>query len=457
MKVVARVARVLAWGIGALAILALAWFAANRLLDARPDSRREEFLRSASTEVPDAQNIAVGMAGLGAPSGTDFMKLGSTVKKLYDGYAAWPEIERTAQGPDQLNLTVDNHELNCLMDLAWYDSKGCPPAEKAAQVLLENREILRRYKGLYRLERNVGFGAITKLTIPATKLAILEVRVDMRAGNYEGAYRKWRDQFRFVKTYLRGQDDWVGKAIGVVDFGLSLTVFDDLLVSRPSLARSHFEELVDLLKPEGIAMFDLAGTARAEYLHLEHFFRAPYFASPMYEDRLEWLAWHLAQRNRTQNRYLAYSIDLQTVLREPWATLPDSLTKTVARHDSFGWELVIDPFGSLVVTMNIGWQPKLIPMLRQLYLADGKLRLATLVVRMNHDGVKDADIPAFLDRAGPELSDPLSNKPMLWDAKNGRVYFLNQEDACSITTVRVPVWDASGGRSPPKYVDSRIC
>jgi hypothetical protein len=394
---------------------------------------------------------------LDAPPGSDFTKHGTALKQLYDSHAPWPDIQREKQRPDALKITADSRQLDCWMDPDWPAWKDCLPFSGAPQALAENREILARYKALYKIDRYESFGEWDQQLIPLTKLAVVEIRWDMRNGNYEAAYRKWRENFRFTKNHLRRQSGWVGKSIGLVDFGLSFPVIEDLLVKQPSLARIHFDELQGLLHPGGIEMIDPVGVARAEYLLLERFFGTPYIARPEYEDRLEWLGWKFGQRNRTQNRYLSYSMELVTVLRRPWTSLAAGLAKTIDRNESIGLDFVIDPFGSLLFFKNIYWQNKLTSLLRQVYIYDGKLRLATLVVRAAHDQIKDADIPAFLGNAGPELYDPFSNKPMLWDPKNGRIYFVNDDDKCSITPVRVPVWNAKSGRRSPKHADWAIC
>jgi len=238
---------------------------------------------------------------------------------------------------------------------------------------------------------------------------------------------------------------------------LSFSVVEDLLVNQPSLARNHFDELHDLLRPEGIEMVNPAGIGRAEYLNLERFLRTPYVKNPAYEDRLEWLAWTLAQPNHASNRYLAFLLDSTKAMRRPWPDLPQEFAKMSAQHHSFGWRDAIDPFGWILVISATYWQRKPPEMLRQIYISDGKLRLATLVVLMIRDRAKDADIPAYLVNAAPELYDPFSNKPMQWDAKNGRIYFSTGDDKCSITPFRVPVWDVKSGRRSPKQADWAIC
>lgn len=449
--------RALSWVAGSIAALILIWFAANRLLDERPDSRRDAFLASTERAVPDAENLAVGIAGLDAPPGSDFIKHGAALKKLYDTQAPWStDIQMATQRPDALKITVESHQLDCWMDPDQPFWKDCLSFDGASQALAENREILARYKALYKLDGYSGFGEQNQQLIPLTKLAVVEMRRDVRNGSYDTAYRNWRENFYFSKNQLRRQTDWVGKAIGLVDLSMSFSFIEDLLVKQPSLARAHFDELQGLLRPEGMEMVNPAGIARAEYLTLERFLRTPYVMNPAYKDTFEWLAWKFAQPNHVGNRYLAFLLDYTKAMQRPWQDLPQEFARIEAQHYSFGWGDSIDPFGWILLVKVTHWQLKPTEMLRQIHITDGKLRLATLVVRIVRDRVKDADIPAFLAKSS-DLYDPFSNKPMQWDAKNGRIYFLNGDDKCSITPLRVPVWDAKGGRRSPKHADWAIC
>src|SRR5882672_5260186 len=47
-------------------VVSLIWFAANRLFDERPDPQRAAFVSPPEEPIPDKQNIAVGIVGLGA-------------------------------------------------------------------------------------------------------------------------------------------------------------------------------------------------------------------------------------------------------------------------------------------------------------------------------------------------------------------------------------------------------
>src|SRR5205814_9310686 len=118
---------------------------------------------------------------------------------------------------------------------------------QAPTVLQQNKELLDRYKALYRLdsyENLAGYSIYAPAYLVVLKLSAAEMHVTLQQGNFEAAYRKWRDQFLFVKKNLRGTDGWVGKAIGLVAHGLTLPFLEDLMLADPSIARQHAAELV---------------------------------------------------------------------------------------------------------------------------------------------------------------------------------------------------------------------
>jgi len=439
-------------------VIALIWFAANRLFDEKPDPRRVAFVSPPEEPIPDDQNIAVGILGLGAPHGTDFLKFGAHMKDLYDRRVPSAEIQRELHGPDELRLSASHEEISCWMDPENYKPKGCLPFERAPEVLKRNRELLERYKLVQKLPANVNTRFWQSTLIDMTYLSVAEMRLDMQAGNYEAAYAKWRDQFRFVRTYLRGRDTWVGKMIGLVIVGLSLPMLEDLLVKKPQLARAHANELLEVLRPDGIESFNLLSSMRAEYLNLDAFLRGPLPESNPYLETIDRLAHRLAQQERFGNRYARYSQDYIRALHKPWPELGKELQRLRGEYvETFGWGDFIDPFGQVLFVRNVHWHLKLNTTLQQMYIVDGRLRLATLVVRMINARIRDKDISPFLDRADSQLNDPFTGRPMTWDPEHGRIYFANADYKCQINYFRVPVLDARGGRLPPKVSDATIC
>ncbi len=450
--------RIVLWTLAGFVVIVVIWFAANRLFDEKPDPQRAAFVFPPEEPLPDDKNIAVGILGLGAPRGTDFLEFGAHVKELYDRRVPSAEIQRELHGTNELRLSATHDEIRCWIDPENYKQKDCLPFDKAPDVLKQNRELLERYKRIQKLPANANTRFFQSILLDLTNLSVAEMRLDMHAGNYEAAYAKWRDQFRFARTYLRGRDTWVGKMIGLVIAGSSLPVLEDLLVKKPHLARAHADELLEVLRPGGIEAFNLSSSMRADYLEIDAFLRGSFPESDPFLDTIDRLAQKLVQKERFGNRYARYSQDYIRALHRPWPESVEELQRLRGEYvESFGWKDLVDPFGWILFARHVRWQLKSTSTLHQMNIVDGRLRLATLVVQMLNSGVRDRDISAFLERADSRLKDPFTGKPMIWDSEHGRIYFVSADYKCLINYIRVPVLDPRSGRLPPKVTDGRIC
>ena len=450
--------RIVLWTLAGFVVIVVIWFAANRLFDEKPDPQRAAFVFPPEEPLPDDKNIAVGILGLGAPRGTDFLEFGAHVKELYDRRAPGAEIQRELHGTNELRLSATHDEIRCWIDPENYKQKDCLPFDKAPDVLKQNRELLERYKRIQKLPANANTRFFQSILLDLTNLSVAEMRLDMHAGNYEAAYAKWRDQFRFARTYLRGRDTWVGKMIGLVIAGSSLPVLEDLLVKKPQLARAHADDLLEVLRPEGIEAFNLSSSMRADYLEIDAFLRGSFPESDPFLDTIDRLAQKLVQKERFGNRYARYSQDYIRALHRPWPESVEELQRLRGEYvESFGWKDLVDPFGWVLFARHVRWQLKSTSMLQQMNIVDGRLRLATLVVQMLNSGVRDKDISAFMEKADSRLKDPFTGKPMIWDSEHGRIYFVSADYKCLINYIRVPVLDPRSGRLPPKVTDGRIC
>src|SRR5258708_17665794 len=241
--------RIVLWPLAGFVVIVVIWCTANRLSDEKPDRQREAFVFPPEEPLPDDKNIAVGILGLGAPRGTDFLEFGAHVKELYDRRAPGAEIQRELHGTNELRLSATHDEIRCWIDPENYKQKDCLPFDKAPDVLKQNRELLERFKRIQKLPANANTRFFHSILLDLTNLSVAEMRLDMYAGNYEAAYAKWSDQFRFVRTYLRGRDTWIGKMIGLVVVGSTLPVLEDLVVKKPQLPRPHAAQFLEILRP----------------------------------------------------------------------------------------------------------------------------------------------------------------------------------------------------------------
>jgi hypothetical protein len=97
-------------------------------------------------------------------------------------------------------------------------------------------------------------------------------------------------------------------------------------------------------------------------------------------------------------------------------------------------------------------------MLRQMHIIDGKLRLATIVVRLVNENVQDKDISGFSTSTGPDLRDPFSDAPMRWDPKDRKIYFSDPADKCAIGSYfLVPSHKKNSKISGSSITNTRAC
>jgi hypothetical protein len=443
-RVVKIAFRFFIWTFGLLFGLALTWFAANRELDEPASLQEITLARLAVDTAPDDHSVAAGIAGLSAPPGTDFMQYGVRVRAMARDGVADSQVRAMIEGPGTLQPTVAGKAIDCWGSPDWPVFEGCLPFDQMGKVLADNKELLQRFKALYALDGHTGFsGPYNAAFLTAMRLAVVDIQNDLREGRVDDAYGKWRDLFRFVRNNLRATDTWAGRTLGLVALGLTFPALDSMLFHHPELAKAHGAELLELLKPEGVTGFGPDGIVRGEFRTLADALNHPRDGGQAWaHGKLEWLAFHLGQKNRILNRYAEFAKEYAYMLRLP---LPEMGKEAVLLETKFAqasdWEMVIDPFGSLFLNRFIGSELQAKELVRQMLIYDGRLRLATLLVELINQNVKDADIPKFLTAAGPRFADPFAGKPALWDAKGRNIYFPDPRDKCENAgqfRVRVP-------------------
>ena len=203
------------WLLGVIVFILAIWFSANRLLDQEPDPQRERFILAPTEQIPDDQNVAIGILGLSAPAGSDFLKFGREVKAQIASGASSDRIEELLQGPGTLSPTVTSNQIDCWLDPEYPASakrKDCLPFSDALEVLRMNQDALDRYKSLYQMGAYSADWALnSKNFLVLMKLSVAEMHLALQHQQYENAYLLWRDQFAFIRRNLHGSDTWVGK------------------------------------------------------------------------------------------------------------------------------------------------------------------------------------------------------------------------------------------------------
>ena len=452
--------RAFSWLAAGILAIVVVWYAANRLLDP-PLHAAARALDAAQDRIPDDRNAAVGVLGLTAPSGADFMAYGAKVKALYVANAPHDQIVKLLQGPRTLQPTVESGQVTCWLDPDWpLALEGCLPFGKAAEVLEANRELLARLRRTYALGAYARTDAyFNQAYLTLIKLSIADMQLDLRQGAHETAYRKWREQFGFVRASVGSTDNWLGRAVGLVAMGMTLPVLENLVHADPGIAKRHAAELYELVRPDGIAAFSPEGIVRGEYALLAHILshlKEEKKSSP--DHRLHWLVERLGQKNRILNRYAGFAPEYVRAMLLPYKNLQGEYDRLREKyHEPEAWDLAIDPIGSVFSAVHIDSQLKIRAMVQQMHYLDGRLRLTTLALRQMNENVRDAEMTRFLADAGPGLGDPFSGQPMQWDPKDRKIYMVDPDERCLVMAwFRLP---ASRGapRPSPSPVSTNAC
>ncbi|MGB4811639.1 MAG: hypothetical protein WBP13_04030 [Methylophilaceae bacterium] len=82
-------------------------------------------------------------------------------------------------------------------------------------------------------------------------------------GKSEEAYQLWRDNYVFITRVLGQESTMIEHAILLVVDGMNLGSLENLLYVSPEIGITHRDELNALLKPQGLARYNLKGMMRA--------------------------------------------------------------------------------------------------------------------------------------------------------------------------------------------------
>lgn len=392
-----------------LLILFAGWVAFVCFYDETLDPGFKVFYFKDQARIPDDQNAAIGLLGLSAPAGSDFMEHGRAVVRN------WRELARGGGRivmPGKLESTVQQLELDCWIAPENYSKDShCASESRLATLLKENAELLARYRQVYQLPHFGGVPITDAVLLDLNKLIVAEIRLDLRRHRTRQAYEKWRDNHRLLVRAMAADGTWLDKAIIQVSQAFSLSVAELLLQTSPRLATEHYAELLELLRPLELSEYNLPGVLRAEYLLFD-----PLFGSP--ETLRFWV-----HPNFVRNRFYWFAQDLVETFRHPDGL--DKRIEALRQKHILSWnaDYLRDPLNALYVRTLLDGQVKAGVLVEGMHLKMAYTRLLSLKVRILKARIPDSEIEAFLRNSEEELRNPLTGKPMRWNSIKRAIYF----------------------------------
>lgn len=396
-------------------VIAAVW-----LTDETLDPNFDRFYTDHHRIVLDKDNAAVGLAGLDAPVGADFMAVGLVVFKNAQLNLISPQSKvQTTKAKNKIEFVGSREELDCWTDIpeSAKDAPRCASEKRLNEILRANATLLDRYWQVARTPHFQGYNPNGNLFLMINRLIAADVQLKLRHGSYEDAYQEWWGNYRFLSRMISSDVTWIDKAVFCVADGFSLESAESLIHTYKGIATLHGDELLDMLEHGGMARWNLAGLMRAEYdLHYQ------------LTNILNTQIWF--HPNFIRNRMLHSAQDYLMAIDSPPSLVADR-TLAVLRENgglnSWTNDYLRDPMNTFIVRgLLLNLTPHTaVGLLKPMYIHDARRRALTSAVLIKRRGLKDDEIAKFLASVGPELKNPLTGDPMSWDAKKRVIRFVN--------------------------------
>lgn len=378
------------------------------------------------------RDAAVFLDGLNAPKGNDVLQHGLQVQDIYRTPDNAVVARQMVAALRPIEMQLDPDELDCWIGglSEAVPKQPCASPVRIQALLDRNSILLARYRAMTSLDYfGVGYQN-GQLFINLNKLIAAQTLLEAQGGKVEQGYRRWRDNFLFLNRIAGSRSTWIGKAIVLVNYGISQATLERLLFEHPELAIRHKDELLSILSPE-FDIWRVDETIRGERQMLEEQF----FARP--------LAWYF-DKNFLRNRLYRADTALLEVLRNAQpGELEEAVQSALKPYaDRAAWtsDYLLNPLGTISSRLLIGGYPKFGALLTAMWDKTGYNRLLRLRVLLANSSMRGTDIARFVEDKAVGLSDPFSGQPMAWAATQ-KVLWFGYRECYVVREVRLP-----GGR-----------
>lgn len=370
----------------------------------------------------DQNNASIGLLGLSAPAGQDFMAYGRTFAAMW-GMNSDASPEKRTEESNSLKIKWDQMRMDCWTDdyEPFDQDPKCAPIEEATQTLRDNAELLSRYQQIQKMATAPGYslGRATPFMV-AAKLAAVEIKVDRTEGRATQAYRKWADQHVFLRNMNSTGGIWLEVAVNLVNEGISLSVIESLLFRAPHLIDNHYDELITLLAAGNIARFNIPGIMRSEH--------ALFMQSYEFKEGRKAIF-----PNYITNRHYRHAKRVIEIASGPASLLDDGAVNTYKCFKEMEKNETDPRFSASAEYIQPSMSFELI---KSMHAKNRLMNLLTMRVRIFKDRVPDSQIAAYLKANTADMREPFTNGTMQWD-KGKRVLFYDNPKYKGATEVRL--------------------
>ena len=355
----------------------------------------------------NASDVTIGLMGLNAPSGTDFMAHGrneiSAMRLSGDAITIQPQTPRKTP----LLKVKSRDDTECWMyrdgeEVPKEIRENCASPEQIAVYLRDNAELLSRFRQIQQMAFAAdGMPSVGGQTIALGKLQVIEIAYDLRNGQIDAAFRKWADNHAFQRRMAGYGGTWVTTAVNLVNEGLSVGALDLLLHKSPQLMETHHDELMSLMRPADLSYYNLTGVLQSQNFLLAGVYTENSFFS-------------LVRMNRLHNRFDLYAQDVIREVSLHPESIASTLTSLHARQRAIRLIDVADPVNARAWQIALDYQIKTGELIQSMIAKEAQRRLYTIKLLLAKSPSGDAEIDAFLRGAQKNLRNPVDGSPFRW-------------------------------------------
>lgn len=405
-----------------LLILPLLCVAYVTFLLFRPDAElsieAKALLNQPQKPIADKDNVTLAFYGLQAPLNADSIAYGRALKTAFENGESLKDKEDALgvlpfQLPDEIRCWIGAE------DVPRSNKPDCASADTLEKILHESVH-LQRYRAIQKLTGvESELPARAQPIISLQKLHTADVMLDVAQGRVEIAYNKWRDNHVFLAKMSNAGGTWLSVAVNLVNEGLSLALLDDLLKAAPTLARSHHEEIIQLMSTPVTQRYEMRKIMAAEMKLLNGNTKNIFSDASFYKPNF---AAHLARPFINENYLLNYYADYVAQFLEKATTsnsgLPQVMKQMRQQHADMSLSSIdfLNPVNSVLGQKMIADETKTVELLNSMLNKESLQRLNILRLQIARDGITGEKIPAYLKTVPANLMNPFDQTPIEWDA-----------------------------------------
>lgn len=397
-----------------LIVIAVAWAAyINYHGDEKPDAGRDVFYAVSEKPVPDDQNIAVAISGITAPAGSDVFEFGRFILNTYKNTENNDDVKKLISQKDSLAFVGNAEELDC-----WFYSENqqlkndesCADEARIRKLLADNKVLLNRYFDLYKLPYFQGVSKNNLIMIQINDLLQAEIRLDANQLQFDVAFEKWKKNHTFIKHLLKQDCNLLNCMTAVALLGSSSKTLEHLLLKKPDLASTHYQELLTLLEPSNInleAMLRLEVSGKYEVFNSKSFkqqLHINYLKNRHYRADMDFLI----EARKSPFNY----VHSENTLREKGYRRPHSII-------DIDW---LNPINSILSKYEYISIYNKLNLIQKMHIKNAQIQLLRLNVQIKQQDIAESQIQAFLNNARAASNNPFTNNPMQYDEKKKVIY-----------------------------------